>query len=72
MKKAAIKKVAIAATMFIAMGAGNALAELEYKIPPMLETGGCVLGLDHRVPNGTPLANYRFYVRRAWEMLEGA
>jgi uroporphyrinogen-III decarboxylase len=45
-------------------------AELEYKIPPMLATGGCVLGLDHRIPNGTPLESYRYYVRRVWEMLE--
>ncbi len=45
-------------------------AELEYKIPPMVATGGCVLGLDHRVPNGTPLANYRFYISRAWEIME--
>lgn len=46
------------------------VAELEYKIPPMVRTGGCVLGLDHRIPNGTPLANYRFYVRKAWEILD--
>jgi len=45
-------------------------AELEYKIPPMIRTGGCVLGLDHRIPNGTPLAHYRFYVRKAWEIME--
>ena len=44
--------------------------ELEYKIPPMVRTGGCVLGLDHRIPNGTPLENYRFYVEKAWEILE--
>lgn len=44
-------------------------AELEYKIPPMVRTGACVLGLDHRIPNGTPLANYRFYLRRAWEII---
>ena len=43
--------------------------ELEYKIPPMIETGGCVLALDHRIPNGTPLENYRFYVRKAWEIM---
>ncbi|MDP6451656.1 MAG: uroporphyrinogen decarboxylase family protein, partial [Lentisphaeria bacterium] len=30
------------------------MAELEYKIPPMIESGGCVLALDHRIPNGTP------------------
>jgi len=46
------------------------VAELEYKIPPMVRTGGCVLGLDHRIPNGTPLANYRFYVDKAWEILD--
>lgn len=45
-------------------------AELEYKIPPMVKSGGCVLGLDHRIPNGTPLENYRFYIKTAWEILE--
>jgi uroporphyrinogen-III decarboxylase len=44
--------------------------ELEYKIPPMVATGGCVLALDHRIPNGTPLENYRFYIRKAWEIIE--
>jgi hypothetical protein len=46
------------------------VAELEYKIPPMVRTGGCVLALDHRVPNATPLANFRFYVQKAWEIME--
>lgn len=45
-------------------------AELEYKIPPMLHSGGCVLGLDHRIPNGTPLEHYRFYIAKAWEIME--
>jgi len=45
-------------------------AELEYKIPPMVRTRGCMLGLDHRIPNGTPLENYRFYIRKAWEIIE--
>ena len=45
------------------------VAELEYKIPPMVASGGCVLALDHRIPNGTPLANYRFYHQTAWEIL---
>lgn len=45
------------------------LRELERKIPPMRESGGCVLALDHRIPNGTPLENYRFYIRTIWEML---
>jgi len=34
-------------------------------------TGGCVLGLDHRIPNGTPLENYRFYISKSWEIIEG-
>lgn len=46
------------------------VAELEYKIPPMVRTGGCVLGLDHRIPNGTPLASYRLYIDKAWEIME--
>lgn len=45
------------------------LAELEYKIPPMVRTGGCMLGLDHRIPNGTPLEAYRFYIAKAWEIM---
>ena len=44
-------------------------AELEHKIPPMVRTGGCVLALDHRIPNGTPLEAYRFYVAKAWEIM---
>jgi hypothetical protein len=44
-------------------------AELEYKIPPMVVSGGCMLGLDHRIPNGTPLENYRYYVRKVWEIM---
>jgi hypothetical protein len=46
------------------------MAELEYKIPPMVCSGGCLLGLDHRIPNGTPLENYRFYISKVWEILE--
>lgn len=46
------------------------VAELEYKVPPMVASGGCVLGLDHRIPNGTPLEGYRFYHRKMWEILE--
>ena len=45
-------------------------AELEYKIPPLVKSGGCILGLDHRIPNGTPLEHYRFYVDKVWEILE--
>ena len=46
------------------------LRELEYKIPPMVQTGGCVIALDHRIPNGTPLEHYRFYLRKVWEIMD--
>ncbi len=36
--------------------------ELERVVPPMVKSGGCLLGLDHRIPNGVSLDNYRFYV----------
>jgi uroporphyrinogen-III decarboxylase len=45
-------------------------AELEYKIPPMVRTGGGVLGLDHRVTNGTPIAAYRYYIEKVWQIIE--
>ena len=45
-------------------------AELEYKIPPMVAAGGCVLGLDHRIPAGTPLDHYRFYIDEVWRILD--
>jgi uroporphyrinogen-III decarboxylase len=44
-------------------------AELEYKLQPLMREGGCVFGLDHRIPNGTPLADYRYYVDLGREML---
>ena len=44
-------------------------AELEYKLQPMMRTGGSVLGLDHRIPNGTPLEDYRYYVTLARQIL---
>lgn len=45
-------------------------AELESKIPPMVASGGCVLSLDHRIPNGSPLEAYRFYHAKAWEIMK--
>ena len=42
--------------------------ELEYKLQPVMRSG-TVFGLDHRIPNGTPLANYRYYVDTAREIL---
>ena len=44
--------------------------ELEYKMQPMMrETGGMIFSLDHRIPNGVPLENYRFYVSLGREIL---
>jgi len=43
--------------------------ELEYKMSPLMREGGCVFALDHRIPNNTPLANYRYYVDAAREIL---
>lgn len=44
-------------------------AELEYKLQASMRTGGMVFGLDHRIPNGTPLENYRYYIKTAREIL---
>jgi hypothetical protein len=46
--------------------------ELEYKLPPLIQTGGALLSLDHRIPNGTPLANYRYYIQTVWEILNAS
>ncbi len=43
--------------------------ELEYKMQPLMQKGGVVFGLDHRIPNGTPLENYRYYVESGREIL---
>lgn len=43
--------------------------ELHYKIQPLMQTGGVVFGLDHRIPNGTPIENYRYYVCKGRELL---
>ena len=43
--------------------------ELEYKLQPMMREGGMVFSLDHRIPNGTPIENYRYYVKAAREIL---
>jgi len=43
--------------------------ELEYKLQDSMRGGGICFSLDHRIPNGTPLDNYRYYVKTAQEML---
>jgi uroporphyrinogen-III decarboxylase len=43
--------------------------ELEYKMQPLMKTGGMVFGIDHRIPNGTPLENYKHYIEVGRELL---
>ena len=43
--------------------------ELEYKMQSLMQQGGTVFGIDHRIPNGTPLENYRYYVEVGRELL---
>lgn len=43
--------------------------ELEYKMQPLMREGGVAFGLDHRIPNGTPVENYRYYVDLGREIL---
>lgn len=45
------------------------LRELEYKMSPRMKGGGTVFGLDHRIPNGVTLEDYRYYVDTGREML---
>lgn len=50
-------------------GKSSIRKELEYKMGPEMQKGGVVFGLDHRIPNGTPLENYRYYVEIGREIL---
>lgn len=43
--------------------------ELEYKLCAALKGGGMVFGIDHRIPNGVPIENYRYYVELGRELL---
>ena len=43
--------------------------ELEAKMQGELLGGGTVFALDHRIPNGVPIENYRAYVRMGRELL---
>ena len=43
--------------------------ELEYKMQPLMRGGGCVFAIDHRIPNGVPLEDYRYYVNTGREIL---
>ena len=44
-------------------------AELEYKMSAPMLGGGTIFALDHRIPNGVSLENYRYYVNTGREML---
>ena len=35
----------------------------------MVQIGGCVIALDRRIANGTPLEHYRFDLEKAWEIV---
>ena len=43
--------------------------ELEYKMSASMLGGGTVFGLDHRIPNGVSIENYRYYVNEGRKML---
>ena len=43
--------------------------ELEYKMSASMLGGGTVFALDHRIPNGVPIKNYRCYVQTGRELL---
>ena len=43
--------------------------ELEYRICPETLGGGTIFALDHRIPNGVSIENYRYYVQLGRELL---
>ena len=43
--------------------------ELTYRLDEGLRHGGTFFGLDHRIPNGVTIENYRYYVSLGREML---
>lgn len=44
-------------------------AELEYKMSAPMLGGGTIFALDHRIPNGVSIENYRYYVKTGREIL---
>ena len=44
-------------------------AELEYKMCDLMKGGGTIFALDHRIPNGVSIENYRYYVNLGREIL---
>lgn len=45
------------------------LKELEYKMSAPMLGGGTIFAIDHRIPNGVSLENYRYYVKKGREIL---
>lgn len=45
-------------------------AEIERRVPEMVKAGGCVLGLDHRIPPGVSIGNYRYYMKRLKQTID--
>ena len=43
--------------------------ELEYKMCDTMKGGGTAFALDHRIPNGVSIENYRYYVQLGRELL---
>lgn len=43
--------------------------EVEYKVGSLAKQQGIVFGLDHRIPNGVPIENYRYYVSLVKQLL---
>lgn len=43
--------------------------ELEYKMSAPMLGGGTIFALDHRIPNGVTLENYRYYVETGRDLL---
>ena len=43
--------------------------ELEHKMSAPMLGGGTIFGLDHRIPNGVSIENYRYYVNEGRKML---
>jgi len=44
-------------------------AELEYKMSAPMLGGGTAFALDHRIPNGVPVENYKYYIKLGRELL---
>ena len=44
--------------------------ELEYKMCSVTKGGGTIFALDHRIPNGVSIENYRYYVQLVKELIE--